>query len=265
MNATQMTIHTDGACSGNPGPGGFAAIIEWEPDGLITVSGGDPETTNNRMELSAVIEALRAVNFLPEWAEEEITVRTDSQYITKAFKEHWLDNWQSNGWRTAKNKPVENQDLWKALLEEAKGRRVTWEWVRGHSGDPMNERCDRLAVEQAQLARTQREPWTSAGNPASANNPAAGAEKSEKPGTIPFVPAERSSNYHAGYADGHQRGQAITPGTGYEECRREITTFLQNLDSGPPPNFKNYIDGYRDCRAELLEFVRRMSQNNTGF
>ena len=181
-----ITIHTDGACSGNPGPGGFAAIVEWDPHSPLTVSGGDPDTTNNRMELSAVIEALRAVNFTlvergwrtPDTLAErgwrtpdnhadpvEITVRSDSKYITDAFNQHWVERWQANGWRSSKGK-VLNPDLWKELLNEMRGHPVSWVWVKGHSGDPMNERCDQLAVRQAQFARSQPGYWSSAGNPA---------------------------------------------------------------------------------------------------
>ena len=174
-----ITIHTDGACSGNPGPGGFAAIVEWDPHSPLTVSGGDPDTTNNRMELSAVIEALRAVNFtLVErgWRTEdndaaphadpvEITVRSDSKYVTDAFNKGWIKTWQTKGWRGSKG-PVVSPELWKALLLEIRGHDVTWVWVKGHSGDPMNERCDQLAVRQAQFARSQPGYWSSAGNPA---------------------------------------------------------------------------------------------------
>ena len=160
-----VTIHTDGACSGNPGPGGFAAIIQWAQDAELTVTGGDPKTTNNRMELSAVIEALKAVNSIPELRENPVTIRSDSTYVTNAFNKNWLSNWMKHGWRNSKKQPVPNRVLWEALLAEIQGHNCTWVWVRGHSGDPMNERCDRLAVQQAEFARSQNGYWSSAGNP----------------------------------------------------------------------------------------------------
>ena len=159
-------IHTDGACSGNPGPGGFAAIIE-SGDCRITVTGGDPDTTNNRMELSAVIEALRLVNSDPDLRYSHLTIRSDSQYIVKAFQDNWIENWQSKGWRTADEQPVANKDLWEALMREAASHPTRWIWVKAHNGDPMNEECNRLAVEQATIAPNQPAYWSSAGNPLS--------------------------------------------------------------------------------------------------
>ena len=161
-----VRIHTDGACKGNPGPGGFAAIIEWDGEELH-VTRGDPSTTNNRMEMAAVIEALRAVNSVESLQDAGITVRTDSQYVTRAFNRGWIVTWQSNGWRNTKGKTVANKELWLQLLEQAGDRSITWEWVKGHAGDPMNERCDRLAVEQAEMAGTEAEYWVSAGMPKS--------------------------------------------------------------------------------------------------
>ena len=167
--AQPIIVNTDGSCIGNPGPGGYAAIVEaW--DRKLTVSGGNPNTTNQRMEQSAVIEALRLI------ATEEaraggkagnIVVRTDSQYVAKAFNDRWLERWQRNGWKNAKGRRVENQDLWLEMLELTEGRNITWTWVKGHSGDPMNERCDALATEQAELARIIRESWNSVGLPRS--------------------------------------------------------------------------------------------------
>ena len=157
-----IIINTDGACTGNPGPGGFAAIIQHPTHGELTVTGGDPSTTNNKMELSAVIEALRAVNSISETAHSPVQVRTDSKYVTDAFNKNWLTNWQKRGWRKADGQPVLNRQLWEQLLHETKGRRVTWTWVKGHSGDPMNERCDKLAVEQANVAPRQSGYWLNA-------------------------------------------------------------------------------------------------------
>ena len=172
-------IHTDGACSGNPGPGGFAAIIEMEGNEL-TITGGDPKTTNNRMELSAVIEALPAINSAEDLRHSQVTIRSDSQYIVKAFNDNWIEGWQKNGWRTAKKQPVLNRDLWEALLKEIAPHTAEFIWVKGHAGDPMNERCDRLAVEQGGYAPSQDAYWVSAGNPRTA-----ASEVQEPMGTEP--------------------------------------------------------------------------------
>ena len=163
MTDTDLTIHTDGACAGNPGPGGFAAIIQSPKYGELIITGGDPKTTNNRMELAAIIEALKAVNATASNKNASITIRSDSKYVTDAFNQNWIAKWQRNGWRTAQNKPVLNTDLWKALLDEIQGHHITWTWVKGHSGDPMNERCDRLAVQQAEIASGEHEYWVNVG------------------------------------------------------------------------------------------------------
>ena len=156
-------INTDGACSGNPGPGGFAAIIE-VGESRITVTGGDPDTTNNRMELAALIEALRVINSQSDLGHSHVTVRSDSRYIVNAFNDRWIESWQKRNWRTAKKQPVANRDLWEDLLKEMGPHQAEFVWVRGHSGDPMNEECDRLAVEQSHMAPSQPGYWTNAGN-----------------------------------------------------------------------------------------------------
>ena len=162
-----VTIHTDGSCTGNPGPGGFAAIIEVSSAETVTVTGGDPATTNNRMELSAVIEAIRTVNTMPGMGECPITVRSDSKYVINAFKEDWIGRWQNNGWLTARREPVLNQDLWQDLSHQITNHRMTWRWVKGHAGDAMNERCDLMAKDEAAHAPRTDGYWTSAGNPRS--------------------------------------------------------------------------------------------------
>ena len=133
----RITVYTDGACQGNPGPGGWAAVIV-NPE-RRELAGFEPATTNNRMELTAALEGLRA---LPPGS--EIDLHTDSQYVRNGMQE-WLARWRRNGWRTADRKPVKNADLWRALDELAAERRVHWHWVRGHNGHPENERCDELA------------------------------------------------------------------------------------------------------------------------
>lgn len=133
-------IYTDGACRGNPGPGGWAVLIR-AGGGERSLQGAEAETTNNRMELMAAIMALRE---LP--AGSAATVYTDSEYVMKGISE-WLPAWKARGWKTAAKKPVKNQDLWQALDEVSVRHRIRWEWVKGHSGNPGNERVDRLANE----------------------------------------------------------------------------------------------------------------------
>jgi len=139
----QVAIYADGACSGNPGPGGWGAIlVSQSPAARKEIAGAHPATTNNRMELTAVIAALR---LLKEPC--RVTVVTDSQYVVNAFRQRWIENWQRNGWRTSDRKPVKNDDLWRELLVCLQPHAAAWEWVRGHAGHPENERADQLAVE----------------------------------------------------------------------------------------------------------------------
>jgi ribonuclease HI len=137
-----VVVHTDGACSGNPGPGGWAAILSYDGHER-ELSGGERQTTNNRMELQAAIAALQKLN-------EPCAVRlhTDSKYVVQAFSERWLAGWQRRGWLTSARKPVANRDLWEQLVELTAVHSVEWIWVRGHANVALNERCDRLAVAQ---------------------------------------------------------------------------------------------------------------------
>ncbi len=139
----QLFAFTDGACSGNPGPGGWGALLQAK-DGETVVkerelSGGEPETTNNRMELLAAINALEALD-----RASTLTVVTDSAYVKGGITE-WMHGWKRKGWKTASNKPVKNEDLWKRLDQAAARHAVTWQWVKGHAGHPENERADELA------------------------------------------------------------------------------------------------------------------------
>jgi ribonuclease HI len=134
----RVIIHTDGACSGNPGPGGWGAILEL--DGVEKeLCGGEPYTTNNRMELTAAIEALKALK-RPCVAE----LHTDSEYLRNGITK-WIHGWKKNGWRTADRKPVKNAELWQALEAEIATHKIDWRWVRGHAGHDLNERADALA------------------------------------------------------------------------------------------------------------------------
>ncbi len=134
----EVELFTDGACSGNPGPGGWGAILRFKGTEK-ELSGGEADTTNNRMEMTGVIEGLSALK-----RSCKVKVFSDSQYVIKGMTE-WLVQWKARGWKTADKKPVKNEDLWKRLDELCAKHQVTWEWVKGHAGHPENERVDALA------------------------------------------------------------------------------------------------------------------------
>ena len=133
-----VVIHTDGACKGNPGPGGWGALLEYNGS-RKEIFGGEAQTTNNRMELVAVIRALEALT-----RESEVDLYTDSQYVKNGI-ESWIHGWKRNGWRTSDKKAVKNADLWRELDDLAARHRIRWNWVRGHDDNPGNERADQLA------------------------------------------------------------------------------------------------------------------------
>ena len=141
-----IEIYTDGACSGNPGPGGWGAVLRYRFDGKVyekELSGGDASTTNNRMELTAVIEGLAALK-----EPCRVSLVSDSKYVLDAIQKGWARSWKRNGWRKADKKPALNADLWDRLLTLLDRHEVTLTWIRGHQGHPENERCDQLAVAQ---------------------------------------------------------------------------------------------------------------------
>ena len=139
MNPSErVQIYADGACKGNPGPGGWGAILSFGGK-TSEIHGGEPATTNNRMELTAVIRALEALS-----RPCMVDVYTDSQYVQKGISE-WIVSWKKRGWKTADKKPVKNEDLWRRLDDLAQGHSVKWHWVKGHAGHPQNERADALA------------------------------------------------------------------------------------------------------------------------
>ena len=143
----QVEVYTDGACSGNPGPGGWGAILEW--NGVEKeLSGGEAQTTNNRMELTAVISALSA---LKEPCHVELY--TDSKYVADAVMKRWVYAWKAKGWVKSDKKPALNVDLWEKLLPLLKTHEVVWHWVKGHAENEKNNRCDKLAVAQSQKFR----------------------------------------------------------------------------------------------------------------
>ena len=146
MTEQHVTIHTDGACSGNPGPGGWGAILAFG-DHEKELMGGEPQTTNNRMELMAAIKALEALK-----RPCRVQLHTDSVYVRDGITK-WIHGWRRNGWKTANKKPVKNAELWQELLNAAAPHRVEWHWVKGHSGHPENDRVDALACAEADKLR----------------------------------------------------------------------------------------------------------------
>jgi ribonuclease HI len=141
-----VAIHTDGACSGNPGPGGWGAVLEWRGRAR-ELSGSEPNTTNNRMELLAAINALEALK-----RPMRVRLFTDSNYLRQGITT-WLPAWKARGWRTSTKQPVKNQDLWQRLESALARHRIEWHWVRGHSGNPGNERADQLARQALRAGR----------------------------------------------------------------------------------------------------------------
>lgn len=140
----KVDIYTDGACSGNPGPGGWGAVLVYGSKEL-ELSGGEQNTTNNRMEMTAVIEALKALKYPCE-----VTLTTDSKYVCDSINQGWVYSWKQNSWRKADKKPALNVDLWEQMLGLLDIHNVTFCWVKGHNGHPYNERCDQLAVAEYQ-------------------------------------------------------------------------------------------------------------------
>lgn len=139
MTKKMVEIYTDGACSGNPGPGGWAAVMMYG-DKKKEISGGESQTTNQRMEMKAAVEALKVLKYPCE-----VSLYSDSAYLVNAFNQGWLDRWQKNGWKTSQKKPVENKDLWEELLTLTEKHRVKFVKVKGHADNVYNNRCDELA------------------------------------------------------------------------------------------------------------------------
>jgi len=145
MSDMEIIAYTDGACSGNPGPGGWGALLIAKKDGEVlrkkTLTGGEAETTNNRMEMTAALEVLKTLE-----RPTKIQIVTDSNYLKNGITQ-WIHGWRRNGWKTAAKKPVKNEDLWRALDEISQKHTITWDWVKGHAGHTENEEADGLANE----------------------------------------------------------------------------------------------------------------------
>lgn len=143
----EVILYTDGACSGNPGPGGWGALLIWNGKEKV-LSGGHPDSTNNRMEMQAVIEGLKTLN-----KKCHVKVHSDSALIINAFTKGWIQNWQKKGWKKADKKPVENRELWEELIQYVNQHQVSWIKVKGHSDNVLNNRVDQLAVEASKNYR----------------------------------------------------------------------------------------------------------------
>jgi len=158
MSATrkEIVIYTDGACSGNPGPGGWGAILQYNSH-KKEINGWEEETTNNRMELTAAIQALQALK-----EPCKVDLYTDSAYLCRAFSENWIVNWQRNGWKTSSKQPVENQDLWQELIRLSSIHDINWHKVKGHSDNENNNRCDALARAAIKELRGEKTSTTAA-------------------------------------------------------------------------------------------------------
>ena len=222
----QVNIHTDGSSHGNPGPGGYAAILQYGDQERV-VSGNAPDTTNNQMELMAAIAGMRELRQMIDQEtlhpDVQVNLHSDSKYVINPFNDGWITGWQKNGWRTAKKTPVAHQDLWKKLLRLTENRNMTYTWVKGHSGEPTNERCDQIANEEADRA-------TPPAAPPAADNPC--------------------------QQDAYAAGRSA--------LWEEISAFVQHLDSGPPPAFETYVDGYRICRRELIQYIHENRNDPAG-
>ena len=274
-----ITIHTDGSCLGNPGPGGYAAIIEIPRHDPIVVTGSELDTTNNRMEIRAVIEGLRELTELANVQGTSVEVRSDSKYVCDAFNQHWMENWQRNGWRTANRQPVKNQDLWEELRDLSARADTGFTHVRGHSGDPRNEECDRLAnVEANQAARTG-----TATGPHSQGTLHPGREleqdqtqgghtaHTEDHGNAPQDTFARKTpvgneqfevGFHAGYAEGYTASQAET---GRPDGFPQFQPVRSNEEENPSDYQRGYADGqtngYHQALENLREVINRLDDN----
>ena len=262
--ADVMHIHTDGSCLNNPGPGGWAAIVLDGQDTGLTLKGGEESTTNNRMELTAAIQGLAALDRFPGSRDTQVVLHTDAQYICKAFNENWIDSWIRKGWRTSKREPVANRDLWETLIELAQGFNITWQWVKGHSGDHYNELCDTIAREQAGQQQAGNH-GTGSSSPG-AGTPPAPRHSQDAAAPQPSVPGSQDCTPRAPVNPNPDQAGADRFQQGYEACRQEMLQYLVTMQNGgAPPPYRNYTDGYIDCRRELTDFVATMRGDHLPF
>ena len=233
-----IVIHTDGSCHGNPGPGGYSAIIQIPPN--IQVRGHHPNTTNNQMEMTAVIEGLTRLGQFVGIDGVYIEVRTDSEYLCNGFNKGWLTKWQQNDWLTSGKKAVANQDLWEELLRLTQGPHVTFTHVQGHAGDPMNRLCDRIANEEALKAERKRfegkdgseekEGWEGLVRTTVRSSPEVQAKSPEVQAKSPEANEKAgTSEYTRGYAEG------------YEAAKKDMANALSRLSSHPTPEMPDVL------------------------
>ena len=212
----RFTVHTDGSCHGNPGPGGYAAIIEGPGEQPTTISGGDPATTSNRMEMTAVIRALEYVANLTGADQPSIAIFTDSEYVCKGFNAGWIAGWQRRNWRTAQGNPVANQELWKRMLLLTQTASVTFNHVPGHAGVPLNEECDRIANQEASAAATLSNPTHRVHD----------EPLDQDPADRPSLPQQPDDEYREAYQRGYTEG--------FDAARATMATALASI---PSPTF----------------------------
>ena len=237
-----IVIHTDGSCHSNPGPGGYSAIIQIPRNGTIQVRGHHPNTTNNQMEMTAVIEGLAPLGQLVNIDGVDIEVRTDSEYVCNGFNKGWLAKWQQNGWLTDGKKAVANQELWEELLRLTQDPNVTFTHVRGHAGDPMNRLCDRIANEEALKAGRKRSEGVKEmeGSEGLVRTTVISPEVSAK---IPGASEKAgTSEYTRGYAQG------------YEAARKDMANALNRLGHHPTPEISDDLPLHRS--AEIPDVLR---------
>ena len=236
MPTKTIEIHTDGACLGNPGPGGFGITIDVDGEEQ-RFGGGEAHTTNNRMELTAALTAIKIVkSTVPGADKREVKLHTNSRYVTDTFNQDWLMQWKARNLRNAHGNAIKNQDLWEEMIQEVEHLNITFQWVKEHNDDPANEVCDKMAKEQARRYIDTN----SAGDKQQPKLPRATAAPSQEQPTGPSLREEQARI------------------EGYEACKEELNKYLYRLESGPPPTFRDYVDGYRDCRGHILEFIQRM-------
>lgn len=233
----KVLIYTDGSARGNPeGPGGYGTILRYtDPEGTVherEYSGGFARTSNNRMELLAAIIGLEALS-----RPCEVELYSDSKYLIDAHNRHWIDNWQQNGWHTAGKEPIRNRDLWERLLSAEKNHSIEWHWVRGHSGHPENERCDRLATSAADAAGREE------------------AEKSEQEEVkTKQKEASKTRRDEAGSTEGESTGRPGPDGSGTKEDGKAMKIKVKRVSptAALPTRGSSAAAGY-DLRADVAE------------
>ena len=247
MPEEAIIVNTAGICPANSGPGGFAAVIEL-PDGRREkITGGDPKTTGNRMDLSAVIESFRRINEADEAADQTVTVRTASEYVCNAFLNGWLENWNHNGWKNRKGYDVRNSDLWKELQQEIGDLPVDWEVVEDGESTDRHDECVQQAKAQAESAKNKKEYWSVVAAPSESRQKRAKPEPKPKPEKKPEPPAAaaassaaRSNIVEQALEDGRKAKNAMKEAwdlceeEGNEAAQSAVQAAIEHLDRQLP-------------------------------